>query len=63
MHKMHTHVQERALNRREELRPLVKKNAKYNSENKQAPIFLELERSGHTGMLTKTGLSDEVLKD
>ena len=39
-----------------------KKNAKYSSENKQAPIFLELERIGHTGMFTKTGLTEEVLE-
>lgn len=60
---MHTRVQTRALRRRVELRSPLKKNAKYNSENKQTPIFLELERIGLTGMFTKTGLTEEVLED
>lgn len=58
---MHTcaHVQERALSGRAELRPALK-NAKYNSENKQAPVLLELERIGQTGMFTKTRLAKNV---
>lgn len=35
---------------RAELRPPFLKNSKYNFENKQVPIFLGVERIGHTGI-------------
>ena len=34
-----------------------------NCEDRQAPLFLELQRIGHTGVCTATGLTEDVWKD